>query len=108
MNGTSLVIGTTWLAAIFCVGCFPAGSDTSDGGVGGSGAFTSPTLELTVSGVHFGPQAPDPGAFVDLVTTRDDTGAAVSSTFRMSASIGTAGCTLSFDTFGGAAFGVGP
>ena len=106
MNGMSSVIGTAALAAIFCVGCFPAGDATGDGGTGGSG-FTAPTLELTVSGVHFGPQAPDPGAFVDLVTTRDATDAPVSSTFRMSASIGTAGCTLSFDTFGGGVIGVG-
>jgi hypothetical protein len=89
-----------WIA-IFCGGCFPAGSADTDGGTGGVG-FTGPTLELTVSGVHFGPSVPDPGAFVDLVTVRDGGGKPTQSSFRLSASIGTAGCSLAFDTFGGA------
>jgi len=106
MTAKSSAIVTAALAVIFCAGCFPAGSDSGDGGTS-SGGFTSPTVELTVSGVHFGPMAPDPGAYVDLVTARDGTGAATGTTFRMSASIGTAGCTLAFDTFGGAVIGVG-
>src|SRR4051794_29833721 len=59
-----------WIAAIVCSGCFPTGSSTSSDG-GTTVGFSAPTLELTISGVHFGPMAPDPGAFVDLVTTRD-------------------------------------
>jgi hypothetical protein len=96
-----------WISAIACAGCFPTGATSgSDGGT--SGAFTGPTLELTVSGVHFGPTVPDPGAFVDLVTTRDASGTATGSTFRLSASIGNAGCALTFDRFGaGEAIGVG-
>jgi hypothetical protein len=65
-------------------------------------------LELTISGVHFGPMAPDPGAFVDLVTQRDGGGKPTMSSFRLSASIGNAGCALAFDTFGNATpIGVG-
>ena len=95
-----------WIA-IFCGGCFPTGATGGSDG-GSSGAFSAPTLELTVSGVHFGPAAPDPGAFVDLVTTRDGGGKPTMSSFRLSASIGQAGCALAFDTFGNAgAIGVG-
>jgi hypothetical protein len=97
---------TAGLAATFCGGCFPTGATSSSDG-GTTVAFSAPTLELTISGVHFGPMAPDPGAFVDLVTTRDGNGTATGSTFRLSASIGTAGCTLAFDTFGGHAIGAG-
>ena len=107
MRRTLRTLHTVAWIAIFCGGCFPMGATGgSDGGT--SGAFTGPTLELTVSGVHFGPTAPDPGAFVDLVTTRDGGGKPIMSSFRLSASIGNAGCALSFDTFGGAgAIGVG-
>ena len=49
---------TAGLAATFCGGCFPTGaSSSSDGGT--TVAFSAPTLELTISGVHFGPMAPD-------------------------------------------------
>jgi hypothetical protein len=106
--GRLSIFVTAALAATFSSGCFPTGAATSDGGTGGSGAFAAPTLELTISGVHFGPMAPDPGASVSLVTTRDDNGQPTQSSFRLSASIGTAGCTLAFDTFGGSpAIGVG-
>ncbi|HEX8954360.1 MAG TPA: hypothetical protein VF945_21045 [Polyangia bacterium] len=108
MRRSPSTLGTVAIVAIFCGGCFPTGaSGGSDGGtvVG----FSSPTLELTVSGVHFGPMPPDPGAFVDLVTVRDGGGKPTQSSFRMSASIGTASCALAFDTFGtnSAAIGVG-
>ena len=94
------------MVALLCSGCFLPGSSSSDGG--SSPAFATPTLEVTVGGVHFGPMAPDPGAFVDLVTTRDQSGMPTASSFRMAATIGTAGCTLTFDRFGGnAALGVG-
>jgi hypothetical protein len=104
---TLRTIDTAIWIAIFCGGCFPTGATGgSDGGT--SGAFSAPTLELTVSGVHFGPTAPDPGAFVDLVTTRDGGGKPTMSSFRLSASIGSAGCALDFDRFGnGGAIGVG-
>jgi len=107
MRRTLRTLDTAAWIAIFCGGCFPMGaSGGSDGG--STSGFTSPTLELTVSGVHFGPTAPDSGAFVDLVTTRDGGGKPIMSSFRLSASIGNAGCALSFDTFGGsAAIGVG-
>jgi hypothetical protein len=96
-----------WILAICCGGCFPMGATSgTDGGT--SVGYSGPTLELTVSGVHFGPMAPDPGAFLDLVTTRDANGVATGSSFRMSAAIGDAGCVLSFDRFGdGAVIGAG-
>lgn len=108
MRRTLRTLHTLAWIAIFCGGCFPTGATGSSDG-GASGAFTGPTLELTVSGVHFGPTAPDPGAFVDLVTTRDANGTPTMSSFRMSAAIGNAGCALSFDRFGtsGGAIGVG-
>ena len=74
-----------WIGTLVCVGCFPTGTSTNGDG-GTSVGFSSPTLELTVSGVHFGPMAPDAGAFVDLVTTRDAGGKPTASTFKMSAS----------------------
>ena len=96
-----------WIA-IFCAGCFPTGS-SGNGDGGTNTGFTGPTLEVTVSGVHFGPAVPDPGAFLDLVTMRDANGVPTGSSFRMSASVGNAGCALSFDKFGssGGAIGVG-
>ena len=81
------------------------GSSTSDGGT--STAFSAPTLEVTVSGVHFGPAAPDPGSYVDLVTTRDGSGTPTGSSFRLSATVGSAGCGLTFDTFGGSVIRAG-
>ncbi len=95
-------LGTAALAVIFCGGCFPTGAtDGSDGGT--SVAFSAPTLEVTVSGVHFGPAAPDPGAFVDLVVTRDGGGKPTASSFRLSATVGSAGCDLAFDRYGDSA-----
>ena len=105
MARSTSIFGTALVLAIFSGGCWPTGSSTDDGGT--TTAFGSPTLEVTVSGVHFGPQAPDPGAFVDLTTTRDGNGTATASSFRLSASVGSAGCALGFDTFGGATIGVG-
>jgi hypothetical protein len=105
MKRSSSIHATAAFVAIFCAGCFPVDSSDSDGGT--SSAFTGPTLEVTVSGVHFGPAAPDPGSFVDLVTTRDASGTATGSSFRLAASVDGAGCNLTFDTFGGADIGVG-
>ena len=93
-----------WIA-IFCAGCFPTGSSGTDGGT--TVGFSAPTLELTVAGVHFGPAAPDPGAFVDLVTQRDGGGKPTQSSFRMSAALGSAGCSLAFDTFGTNSYAIG-
>jgi hypothetical protein len=104
---TLLTLHTAGWIVLFCGGCFPQGTDGgSDGGT--SFGFTAPTLEVTISGVHFGPTAPDPGAFVDLVTTRDGGGKPTSASFRLSATIGQAGCALAFDRFGdNATIGVG-
>ena len=98
-SSTSPTLHTVIWIAIFCAGCFPQGATGgSDGGT--TVGFTGPTLEVTVSGVHFGPAAPDPGAFVDLITARDGGGKPTQSSFRLSASIGNVGCSLAFDTFG--------
>lgn len=99
----------TAAVALASGGCFPMGATGgSDGGGDTTGAFGAPTLELTVSGVHFGPAAPDPGSYVDLVTMRDANDVPTTSSFRLSAAIGNAGCALAFDRFGGGgAIGVG-
>jgi hypothetical protein len=98
---SSANVVTVAVAAIFCAGCFPSTGTTGGGGGGGGGTgLVAPTLEVTISGVHFGPAAPDPGATASLVTTRDPSGQVSGTSFRMSATIGTAGCALAFDRFG--------
>lgn len=100
----SLLGLTLALSASFLAGCFPStnGGGGGGGGGGASGAFTVPTLELTVSGAHFGPAAPDPGSVVTLVTTRDGLGNVSGSSFRLDATLsnGTYGCSFAFDTYG--------
>jgi hypothetical protein len=97
---TLLTLHTAAWIVLFCAGCFPPGTETgSDGGT--SGVFTAPTLEVTVSGVHFGPMTPDAGGYVDVVTTRDGGGKPTAASFRLSASIGQTGCNLALDRFGG-------
>jgi hypothetical protein len=96
----SIVYTTALGLGLGAGGCFPPGA-TDDADGGSSGAFSAPTLEVTVSGVHFGPTVPDPGAFADLVVTRDGGGKPTSSSFRMSGTIGSAGCMLAFDRYGG-------
>jgi hypothetical protein len=99
-SGLTLALWVT-----FCAGCFPS---TTGGGAGaggsGGGAFTAPTLELTVSGVHFGPAAPDSGSSASLVTTRDTLGNVSGSSFRLNATLTSAGagCSFAFDTYGSA------
>src|SRR2546423_11161457 len=99
-RGFSLV-DTVAVGAILLAGCFPtagAGGGSADGGLVG---FNVPTLELTVNGVHFGPSAPDPGAYADLVTMYDTTtGRAKGASFRLNVNLGSAGCALAFDRYG--------
>jgi hypothetical protein len=78
------------------------------GGSSGTRAFTGPTLELTVTGMHFGPAAPDSGSSASLVTTRDSLGNISGSSFRLGATLQAAGagCNFAFDTYG-SAIGVG-
>jgi hypothetical protein len=98
-RGTSLV-DTLGVGAILLAGCFPTGTASTDGGTAPVG-FTAPTLELTVNGVHFGPGAPDPGAYADLVTMHDaTTGRAMGASFRLNVNLGSAGCALAFDRYG--------
>jgi hypothetical protein len=104
-RGTSLV-STLVAGVIFSAGCFPTGSSNSDGG---SVGYSGPTLEVTVNGVHFGPAAPDSGAAASLTSTHDPaTGRSTGASFRLNATIGSAGCMLAFDRFGdGATLGAG-
>jgi hypothetical protein len=82
------------------------GGSSDDGGTGGGVGYTSPTLAVTVAGVHFGPAAP--GGTASLVNSRDAAGNLVSGSFRISATVAMAGCQLAFDRFGaGAGIGVG-
>jgi hypothetical protein len=97
-------IVTAAALAFFCGGCFPS---TGSGGGGGSGGgavpFSAPTLEVTVSGVHFGPSAPDSGSAGSLVTQRDATTGVVSdATLHINGSLTAdgVGCNFVFDTFG--------
>jgi hypothetical protein len=102
-----MLVSTVAMGAIFsCTGCWPTDAPSSDdGGVVG---YAAPTLELTVNGVHFGPGAPDPGAYADLVVMRDGNGMPAGGSFRLGASLGNAGCALAFDRFGrGTTLGVG-
>jgi hypothetical protein len=91
-------------ALIALAGCFPTGSSNgSDGGYG----YSSPTLQVTVNLVKFGPAAPTGSA--TLVNSRDGNGNPSGGSFRLSASIGSAGCQLAFDRFGAdtSGFGIG-
>jgi hypothetical protein len=102
-----LSLGATFLVAATFSACFPPPqpSSDSDGGAG-SGAFTSPELEVTVSGVHFGPSVP--AGTASVVNSRDQFGTVTAGSFRLDANIGSAGCSLAFDRFGpNAAIGVG-
>lgn len=107
MRPSLLVVATLAALTTFSGGCFPTGAASSSDG--GSYGFTAPMLELTVGGVHFGPARPDAGAFADLVTMRDATsGQVTGASFRLTATIGMAGCGLAFDRFGtGGILGVG-
>jgi hypothetical protein len=93
---------TPALLWVFCAGCFPSTMGGGGAGSGGSGAFTAPTFELTVSGVHFGPAPPDSGSNASLVTTRDSLGNVMGASFRLNATLtsASAGCNFAFDTFG--------
>ena len=68
----------------------PGGGGGGDGGL----AYLTPTLEVTINGVHFGPSAPTAGSGASLVNTRDSgTGRVTSSVFRMSASSAQSGAS---------------
>jgi hypothetical protein len=81
-------------AAAGCGGMAPSSGST------GSYGFGTPTLEVTVNGVHFGPAAPNPGSAADLNTMRDALGASSGSTFSFSASAAGATCAGALQRFG--------
>jgi hypothetical protein len=100
MRRSSSTVDTLAVAAILLAGCFPTGG-TAGSTDGGQVGYNGPTLELTVGSVHFGPSAPDPGAYADLITMRDaTTGRASGAGFRLSANLGSASCALAFDRYG--------
>ena len=96
MRRHSGVLGAALCLAAGLGGCIfpPAGSDGGGGDAGTQYGFGKPTLEVTISGVHFGPSAPDPGSRADLVTNRDSfTGRASDTTLRVSASSSASGAS---------------
>jgi hypothetical protein len=95
--------GVTLLAALTFSACFPPQSSSGTDG-GGAVPFSSPTLEVTISGHHFGPSVP--AGTASIVNSRDQFGNVTAGSFRLDANIGSAGCTLAFDRFGPSA-GIG-
>src|SRR5689334_2064707 len=87
------LLGLLGLAA-----CFGAGK-----GGGEPAPWTSPTLEITVSGIHLGPAATDPGSGASLSDQHDpSTGRVTDSQLHITATSTAAGgsCQLAFDRFG--------
>ena len=81
------------------VACFPP-QTTTDGGAVDSGVygFGSPTLELTVNGVHLGPSAADASSGASLLTTRDQTtGRAQQSNLSIAVSSAATGASCQLD-----------
>ena len=104
-----------FLAALFSVtlagcGLFGSGSDggaTNGNPSGGQVGFGAPALELTISGVRFGPAAPDATSAGSLSTTHDATGQISDATFQLgvsSSAIG-ASCQFAIQRFGTAIAG---
>jgi hypothetical protein len=91
-------------AFLLLAGCSGTGT-TGDGGY--NYGFGTPTLQLTINGVRFGPSVPDAASGGELVTTRDASGQVVDSTFRLSVSSAATGaaCNIAVQRFGS---GVGP
>ena len=94
-----------FLVGIGCGGAAPGDTTNQQSG------FGTPTVEVTVSGAHFGPAAPDSSSFVDLVNQYDQFGSLTRSTLNIFASstAAMASCTLSADRYGEfvTSFGVG-
>lgn len=100
------------VATLFCgCGLFGGGTSSTSGGTTGSSSFGTPTLELTVNGVHAGPAAPDANSYVDLVNEYDANGTLTRSTLQIfaSAPAADASCSVAAYRFGQfvTSFGVG-
>jgi len=76
--------------------CFP----TSAGIDGGYVGLGSPSLEVTVDGVHVGPAPATSAAFADLTITRDAGGRVVSTDLTIHPVAANASCDLHFNRFG--------
>jgi hypothetical protein len=79
------------------------GAGGADGGPTGPTGFGTPTLEVTVNGVHSGPTAPDPTSSASLVDARDaTTGRLQQSQFSLGASAQASGaaCALTVQRYG--------
>jgi hypothetical protein len=85
-------------------------NDTSGDG-GETNGFGTPTLEVTVNGIHSGPAAPDGSSFVDLINQYDSSGTLTRSSLQIVATStsANASCSMSVDRFGDfvSTFGVG-
>jgi hypothetical protein len=94
-----------WMVVLLAAGCSLLNQPTPDGGGGGGGGtfgYGTPTLALTINGVHFGPDVPLAGSGVDLTTTRDSLTDHISDTKLIIGAQTAAGaaCQLAFDRFG--------
>lgn len=102
-------LGLLALCAAVCAGCGLFGN-SPDGGTQPSG-FGTPTLEVTVNGVHAGPVAPDGTSAASLNDVYDaTTGNLAQSTLSLSATATSvnAGCSMALQRYGAVApLGVG-
>lgn len=88
------------------------GGFNDTGGDGGEpNGFGTPTLEVTVNGVHSGPAAPDGNSFVDLINQYDSLGTLTRSSLQIAGSSTAAGasCSMFVERYGNfvSSFGVG-
>jgi hypothetical protein len=85
-------------------------TSSTTGGTTGSTSFGTPTLEVTVNGVHSGPATPDGNSFVDMINEYEN-GSLSRSSLQIFASstAADASCSLAVDRFGQfvTGFGVG-
>lgn len=62
--------------------------------------YGKPTLQITVSGVHFGPAAPDSGTSAQYANQRDGSGRIITSRFTLLGSVSGATCAIAFERVG--------
>ena len=73
-----------WLAVVLVgIGCGGVAPDDTTGTTGQQSGFGTRTLEVTVSGAHFGPAAPDSSSFVDLINQYDEFGSLTRTTLNI-------------------------
>jgi hypothetical protein len=93
------VIAMWVLVAAVHAGCSSFGQPV-DGGTGSYG-FGRPTLEVTIGGAQFGPEAPAAGSGIYLTSSRDPAGQEIDATVRISAQTASGvSCQMAFQRFG--------